>query len=97
MCSAPEKLEHSWQSPLGPMETSSGNQSDSPAGTATPGITSVRLDSGSKTWISSWNGCLQLVEVLTAEAAGETNSAMLTPSCSLPAAGLGRATACSAS
>src|ERR1019366_6586346 len=96
MCSAPEKLEHSWHSPLGPIETSSGNQSDSPAGTTTPGITRVRLDSGSKTWISSWNGCLPLFEMLMAEAAGETSSAMLTPCGSLPAGGLGRATGCSA-
>src|SRR5690242_6821220 len=91
MCSAPEKLEHSRQSPLGPRETFSGSQSDSPAGTATFGLTRGRLRAGSSTRNSSSKGLEPRFEILTAEAKGEPISDTVMPSGSLPLAGLGRA------
>src|ERR1035437_10880332 len=79
MCSAPEKCVPSRHRPFGPMETPTGSHSDSPGGTETPGITRVRFEAGSRTRRSSWNGFVPVLVILTAEAAGETSSAAVTP------------------
>src|SRR5471030_3333167 len=91
MCSAGAKLVQSRHRPSGPRDKPMGSQSDSPGPTQSAGIARTRLESGSKTRRSSWNALAPLLAMLTAEAAGETSSAAVTPSGSLPAAGLGMA------
>ena len=81
------------QRPSGPSETLSGShkrlsRSHADAGNDAASFCVI----GSTTRRSSWNGFGEALVMLTALAAGDTSSTAVTPSGSLPAAGLGSAT-----